>query len=218
MKSKILLLLIISFFAFSSNVSAGVCDKEHISQLKELAKRVEINYEYLDYSDAILNNGEGEYIINTYLITVNLISDELYVMYDNIEYYYNQDNGGIVTFAVNSGRVNLSVHSSACAGYKLRSETINLPKFNTYSYRSECKELEKYNLEVCDPWYQGTITDNIFNDIVQEYFNAEGEENGIFAEIMSFFKNNYLIFIGGIVAVLTIIICIRIYRKRSVLE
>lgn len=219
MRVKILLLFVIGFFMFTSDVSAAICDKEHVNQLKELAKQVEISYEYLDYSDEMHNSGDGEYIINSYLITINLISDELYVIHENREYYYNQDNGGIVSFSVNSGRVDLSVNSYTCAGYQLRSETINLPKFNTYSYRGECKELEEYDLDVCDPWYQGTITDDRFNKIVQEYLTPdEVAEENVFDKILSFFKDNYLFIIGGVVIVGILIVGIIFYRKRSVLE
>lgn len=219
MKSKILLLLIISFFAFSSNVSAGICDSEHIKQLKELAKQVEVSYEYLDYSDEISGEEDGEFFVNTYLITVNLLSDDLYVIHDGYEYYSNSDNGGIVTFVVNSGRFNLSIHSYTCAGYKLRNEIINLPKFNTYSYRSECRELEKYNLDVCDPWYQGTITDDIFNAKVNKYLNNNTEKQlGIFDKIVNFFKGNYLILIGSILVIVVVIVSVRVHKKRSVLE
>ena len=194
MKSKILLLLIISFFAFSSNVSAGICDREHIKQLKELAKQVEVSYEYLDYSDEISGEEDGEFFVNAYLITVNLLSDDLYVIHDGYEYYSNSDSGSTVSFVVNSGHVMLSIYSNTCGGYKLRSENIDLPKFNTYSYRSECKELEEYNLNVCDPWYQGTITDDIFNSKVNKYLNNNTEKQlGIFDKIVNFLKGNYLI-------------------------
>lgn len=218
-KYLILIMSLVSYFAFASSVDAELCDREHISQLKELANQVEVSYEYIDYSDEILSGSEGEYLINTYLITVNIISDELYIIHDNREYYYNQDNGGVVTFAVDSGFVNLSIHSNFCGGYKLKSETINLPKFNIYSYRSECKELEEYDLKVCDPWYQGTITDERFNTIVQEYFNDDVVvEKSVFDNISDFFKDNYLILIGSVVVICVIVFGIRLYKKRSVLE
>lgn len=213
-----ILFIIVCYFAYTSNVSADLCDKEHIKQLKELANQVEVNYEYLDYTEEIKNNPEGEYPLNSYLVSVNLISNELYIKYNNYDYYYTNDNNGLIEFVVNSGKVNLTIHSDTCAGHKLKNVSLNLPKYNTYSYRSECKELSEYELDVCDPWYQGTINDNYFYNVVNEYLNKPEEKETFIDVIINIYSKYQLIIIGSILLIILSIIGIISYRKRSVLE
>lgn len=218
MKYRVVLLLIISFFAFNSGVSAAICDNEHISQLKELAKQVDVSYEYIDYSDEILNGEGNEYAINVYSVSVNLISDELYVVDDlNNKYYYDQSNGGVINFNVNSGKKEFTVYSRKCADYKLRTVYLELPKFNVYSYKSECNELEEYDLDVCNPWYQGTVNDSIFYKKIAEYLEDDTEID-VLDRVFSFFEDNYLIIGGVVVFLIVVVIGIVIHRKRSVLE
>lgn len=216
MNYKFLLLFIIGFFIFTSDVSAGMCDSEHISQLKELANQVDISYEYLDHSDE--SDGEGDFVTNTYLVSVNLISDELYLEYYGKKYYFNQNSDGLVTFVANSGNISLSFHSKSCLGYKLKSETIQLPRFNTYSYRMECETLKEYNLNVCDPWYQGEVTDDIFNSAVEKYLKNDFFEVKPSNKLILFIKEYYLYIVGIIFLVMLLVISIINFKKRSVLE
>lgn len=218
MRYKKILFIIICCFVYTSSVSADLCDKEHIKELKELANQVEINYEYIDYTEEIKNNTEGEYPLNSYLVSVNLISSELYIKYNNYDYYYTNDNNGLIEFVVNSGKVNLTINSDTCAGYKLRNVSLNLPKFNTYSYRSECKELSEYELDICDPWYQGTINDNYFYNIVNKYLNVPEKKETFIDKVIKFYNDYQLIIVGSVLLLILAIIGIISYRKRSVLE
>lgn len=211
-----LLILFMSLFSFSSNVYADLCDSEHIKDLKKLAEQVSVSYEYIDNTDKILS-GDGEsYSINSYSIFTNLISDELYLKDDYNEYYYDVNNGGIANFYATSGRLKLTVHSKKCAGRKLRDIYVDLPKFNFYSYREECRQLAEYELEVCNPWYQGTLNDNLFDKVINEYLVKE--ETSLTDTIINFFKDYYLIIVGSIVVILIIVGLIITHRKRSVLE
>ena len=121
MKLNKVLLVLVSFFVFSSSVKAGVCDSEHIKQLNELAKNVDVNYEYLDYSiqeeekeknEFIEDDDVSPIIINSYLVSVNLISDELYISNGYNDYYYSVSVNGVVSFYNNAGVLNLSIKSS----------------------------------------------------------------------------------------------------------
>ena len=217
-KLRVLFVLVISFLGFTTYVSADVCDNAHISQLKKLAEQVDVSYEYLDYSDEILGGVAGDYLVNSYSISVNLISDELYLYDGYNEYYYDSFNNGIVNFNRNSGTFEIKVLSKRCAGYKLRTIYVSLPKFNTYSYRQECQDLKEYDLDVCDPWYQGAVNDNIFYREVNKYIKEEKDEGFSFQDIIDFLGDNYLYVGGGLLVILLIIIGIIVYRKRSVLE
>lgn len=214
---KVLVILFISLFAFNSNVKAAICNREHISQLKELANQVDVSYEYIDNSDS----NETEFSVNQYSVSVNLISDELYLVdkYGNNYFYENSDNG-IIRFVINSGVLDLTVHSKKCASLKLRTISMKLPKFNTYSSKEECKELTKYGLDVCDPWYQGDLDEVSFYNTVNKYLNSEDNDdsNSVFNKILEFLESYYIYVLIGIALIILIVVLIVIKRKRSVLE
>lgn len=214
---KILLLFITLFFSFNLSVDAALCDKEYIDNLKELAEQVEVSYEYLDYSEEILSGSDGSYSTNRYIINVGLMTDELYVNYNDDKYVYDKSNGGSVTIGVNSGNVEFSIHSSKCGEYKLRNVTLDLPRFNTYYYKKECRGLEE-KVDVCDKWYQGTINDNLFEIKINDYLNKKIENVGSFDKIIIFFKENILLILGGLILCCLSLFGVFSYRKRSVLE
>ena len=214
---KILLLFITLFFSYNLSVDAALCDKEYIANLKELAEQVDVNYEYIDYSEEILSGKDGSYSTNRYIINVNLLNDELYVNYNDKKYEYNDSNGGSIIIGVNSGIVEISIHSSKCGEYKLRNITLDLPKFNTYYYREECRGLED-KIDVCDKWYQGSLNDNLFDKKISEYLNNKSDVVDMFDKIILFFKYNFLLIIGGLVMCCLIVGGVYIYKKRSVLE
>lgn len=218
MEYRKILFFIMCYFIFSSNVSAAICDDNHIKELKELAEQVDVNYEYIDHSDEINSGGSGEYSLNSYSIDVNLVSDELYVNDGNKDYFYEDSNNGMINFIANSGKFELNVLSKKCKNIKLKNISLNLPKFNTYSYRSECKELEEYDLDVCDPWYQGQINDNYFYKIVNKYLTSEVDNDSIWDKFINFIQKYQFAFIGGILLLVLGIIGVLSYRKRSVLE
>lgn len=215
-KLGILLIFIISFFSSTSYVAADICDNEHISQIEALAEQVDVKYEYIDNSKLEKDEGESEYTVNTYSISVNLISDELYLNDGFKDYHYSDSNNGIINLNLNSGTRQLTLHSRRCGGYKIKTMTLKLPKFNIYSYKQECEKLEKYNLDVCDEWYQGTLNDNLFYKEVNKYL--ENDNLNTIEKIINLFKNNYLIIIAGLIAIIIIITGIIMHRKRSVLE
>lgn len=215
---KILLLFITLFFSFNSRVDAALCDKEHITKLKELAGQVEVSYEYLDYSEEILSGGNGSYSTNIYKVSINLIDEDLYLIYNKKNFYHNDNNNGIIEIYANSGYVDFSIHTKTCADYKLRKVDLLLPKFNIYSYKEECKLVEEYNLDVCNPWYQGTITDSSFKKAIDKYLNLSVSEMNFQNFIIEFFKKYYLYIVSGIIFISVFIILFVNYRKKSVLE
>ena len=214
---KLFLIIIFTFFGFASYVNAGVCDSNHIKQLKSLAEQVDISYEYLEDNG---DNNDGDFLVNVYSVSVNLISDELYINHDRNNYYYESNNGGLVKFITNSGKVKLNIYSSRCQNYLVKNIYLDLPKFNVYSYKEECKTLSQYNLDVCDKWYQGTINDNIFYKEVNKYLNKDTDKDNSFSfqTVIDFLGDNYLIVGGVLVFILMMVLAIIIYRKRSVLE
>ena len=216
MRYKSLIIIVLSFFIFTSKVSAAVCDNNHIEQLIKLAEQVDVSYEYIDNSDVIVEGGDAEYPVNSYVVSVNLILEELYISNGGDDYYYTDSVDGIVSFTSNSGKLDLEVRSSKCGGYSLRNISINLPKFNIYSSKLECEKLKEYELDICDPWYQGAVNDLIFYSEVNKYLSED--DISFFDKILNFLQSYYLIIGGGILVVVLIVWVVIIHRKRSVLE
>lgn len=210
---KFLLLLFLSLFICMSDVSADLCDTAHIKQLKALAGKVDVTYEYEDES---LYEDEDFIVSNGYKVFINMVSNDFYITVDNRNYYYSDANDGVLMLDATAGRFKAEIKSKQCGGYSLRKVYIDLPKFNVYSYMEECKGLEEYNLDVCNPWYQGTVNNEIFYREVNEYLKTT--EIGFFDKILNFIKNNYLIIGGCCLGIVLIIVFIFVYRKRSVLE
>lgn len=214
MRYRLLFILILSFFIFNSNVKADLCDNEHIADLKNMANKIEVSYEYVK-NDGV-GGSDGEFSVNTYSILTKLESDDLYISDGINKYYYEQSNGGELNFFVNSGKVELTVYSKSCTNYRLRTIYLELPDFNTYSYREECSKLKDYNVKVCEPWYQGVINDNIFYNEVNKILENNVLEKSVWNKILNFF-NTYYWAIAGLCIIIVVIVLV-VYRKRSVLK
>lgn len=213
---RFLIVLFVSLFFCTPNVWADLCDSAHIKQLKELANQVDVSYEYIDNNEKIESGENVEIAINFYTVSINMLSDEFYVTIDGNDYYYSDAVDGILTLDAFAGNFKLEIKSRRCVGYLLRKISIDLPEFNAYSYRDECKKLEEYNLDVCNPWYQGEVNPNIFYETVNKYLVEE--EVNFLDKIIDFVKKNYLIISGCCLGIIFIVILIIIHRKRSVLE
>ena len=210
-----LLVLFISLFSFSSNVFADICDNEYIKDLKELAEQVSVTYEYLDNKSDLYKENNTKDTFNpkltddVYYANVDLISNKLYFVLASKKYSYKTEP---IKLVVGSGNLELEIRSRECWNEKLRTISLKLPKYNTYSYRIECDDLKGFNLDVCDPWYQGTVTENIFEEEVSKYL--ANDEN----VIINFLKNNYLYFCFFGVLLVILVVVFKGYRKKNVLE
>lgn len=209
--------IIFSFFIFSVQVNAAICDKADIVRLKELANIVDVNYEYIKMDSD--EESENDYaVVDSYYIFVTNLTEELYIKTDFTEYRYSDVVDGTLMFTSNSGQLQLFIYTDRCPQRLLRTVTLNLPKFNTYSYRRECQDLKDLNLDFCDEWYQGYLDDKTFEQFLEPYINNEEIELSIFDKVINFFKNNYLFIVFGIVIILCMVMLMLRHRKRSVLE
>lgn len=216
-KIVMLLVVIFSFVIFSDEVSAEICDSADIKRLEKLADMIDVSYEYID--NEVDSNTEDDYaIIDSYRIFVSNLNQELYIKKGLYEYRYSDAVEGTLMFTSNSGQMQMLVYTDRCPGKVLKTITLDLPKFNVYSYRRECKELEDLNLDFCDEWYQGYLDDRIFNEFIEPYINQDEVEVTIIDKIIQFFKQYYIYMIVGTVVIVGIYLLIVNYRKRSVLE
>lgn len=210
---KLMFVFCFSLFGFNLSVDALMCDKEEIDNLKELASYVEYDYE-------VVVGEEGIY--NLYYVYVRGLNEQLYIVDgDGNEYYYNQIENGVLELILSSGNNVLKVYSTRCRDILLKKFSFNLPKFNVYSLRKECKELEEYNLDVCDSNYQAEINDEYFYKVVNSYLNDDNDNDdneSFINKVVDFLSNYYLFILGGVVLLVVIIVAFLRMRKRRVLE
>jgi len=206
---KFFLIFCFTFISFISSVDALICDNADIERLESLASYVEVSYEYVPESD-----GE-ESIVNAYLLDIVNLTDELYISINSYDHYYNEVKDGSLSLLVNSGNVSIDVYSTRCRDILLRNISLKLPKFNVYSYKTECEGLD---IDICDEWYQGILNDDIFYSKIAEYNRDNAKDVSIFDQILEIFNKYYVYIIGAILVIILIVIATLIHRKRSVLE
>ncbi len=201
-KIIILFSMIILFNINVCNVYAK-CINEDIIKVTELSKNIQVNYEFV---------GEKSYdgINQSYAVSFNFgdLENEVYAKEVNEKnlVFYKSNDGKII----DAGSYNFDIYYNGCEGIKVNTINVDLKKYNKYSLRDECNGLQG-KLDVCDEWYQGNVTENIFMNVINDYQskNFVINENTIQ-------KNIYWI-IGGLgcfVVLLIIILVIRAKRNR----
>ena len=73
-------------------------------------------------------------------------------------------------------------------------------------------------MNVCDPWYQGVVTDDVFNGVVEKYAKEVTIDVDASDNLVVFFKKNCLYIIGAIILIFITVLLVVKVRKRSVLE
>ena len=215
MKNIKYLFIIFVLFVFNIySVNAEECDANDMARLKELAKNVDVKYEYMGKeSVSEITN------LEKYHITVSGLLDGLSLGIktgvDSKDVYTAND--GKVEFDTLLSVLEIDIFSNNCNYEILANRSINLPRYNYHSEYPECKELKAYNLNICDPWYQGELNNEMFYDVVKKYLKEDKTGlNGV----LDFIKKNYILISIGIFLIVGIIafLLIRRYRRRSVIE
>lgn len=224
MKKKILLIMLM--FIFMPYVKAE-CDNDRINELKNLAKNVEIVYE-LDsnkteeelkaYDPNDIAKGVVKMIITGLTENFSIIYD-----YSNITYeYQDTDEGILIINDVPRGNKKFSIYSNEC-NKTIKTLFIKIPTYNKYSLDPLCQDIPKEELAVCDTWYESTISYDEFKKKIDDYHAlkkaAPNEKKvSLIDKIIDFLKNNYLYIGISFILIISIIIFIKVRRKRSELE
>ncbi len=196
---KFMLFLLVLFIFNISYVKAEECDNNYINNLKELANNISYDYEYIGNDDNY----------QLYNLSFDGVDKELYIRYLGINFYddYNFDH-------IESGVKYFDVYSSECFEEKISTITVELPVFNEYSLTGECKEIGD-NLDICNKWYQGDISSELYNMELEKYYDSIDNTN----EIIDVFYDNYIFIIGfGTLLIILIIILILYKKKKNTLE
>lgn len=191
-------------------VNASSCDSADIERLKVLASNVTYNSDYIGDTDEDVS-------IQTYNVSFVGLNDELYVA--NVYGGMRVDSDSQV-IQLQSGTTTLEVYSRNCNNKRLKTITIELPKYNVYSIYSECDNIPDEELDVCNPWYQGNITYESFEKDIDNYnlekkIELEEKNKTFFDKLYDFFISYYYIVIPVILILIIIFILLVIRRHRK---
>ena len=197
-KYVILVALLLVTFNVNAKVSDN-CDKNEFARLKELAKKVEFDYDYK------MVNGKAIFSINA----INLNRDLKVLIIEN---YYNQkykefkndgNNRGSLDGFSEGERVTVTINAFVpnwCSGKKVYTKTVKLPYYNKYYSEEKCKGNEGF--KYCKQLIDTNISEKTFNSELTSYIRSREK-----SEVKSNEKENntlkYII-IGGISLVVAI--------------
>ena len=114
-----------------------------------------------------------------------------------------------------SGVNDLEIYSKKCNDWRLKTITLDLPKFNEYSLSYDCR-FKFDDLDVCDPWYSGTVNEEYFKKVTED-FEKENENTSILEKLEQFVLDNIIvvsIFAGLFLIVVVVVIVIKIRENR----
>lgn len=211
----VIVIVIVFILLFNSNVYAESCDSTDIQRLRVVADDVDISYDYLDnyYEDGFLVNG-------VFKITINNISDELYIVEsnDNLDLRnYSINDGSIAIEKMYTGDKNFKIYSKEC-GKLLKSIRIKLPYYNSLYEDDVCKDY-KDKIDECSK-----LTDSVYtysdvytavnkNNVITDDNNDEKRTNFFNSKLFYTICGGVLLFI-----VIFVILIINRRRKRGRLE
>ncbi|MEE3344215.1 MAG: hypothetical protein VZS44_09015 [Bacilli bacterium] len=188
-----------------SYVNAASCDNDDIARLKGVAFNVSYNSEYI-------GNKSGSNDYQLYNVSFVGLTDEIYVSDSNYSFFVYNNNEVI---KMQSGNNSLEIYSKNCGDVRLKTLTINLPKFNNYSLSSDCSDIDIKEFELCDPWYQGNITDEVFRSRLNEYLDSKEVNNNVEKKE---FNISYLVIVISVVVIVGIIGVIIFRYKKNKLD
>lgn len=173
--------LIIIGLLFSFNVKA-LCDNNELLRLKQLAEKVEFTYQpkLENISDA-----DGDTTNVTFDITANNLNQDLKVLIiedyylDKYQEFKYQANGHYTLngFA-NNDHITVTFKAyvdNDCSGQTVYTKKINLPYYNLFINRSECKQYPDF--KYCQEYLDSYISESTFTNALTEYLNSPQEDN-----------------------------------------
>lgn len=231
---KIIFCIFMLIFGLSTTTVYGTYDEETyneiIKQLKEEASKVTYKYEKVTntYDD------DGNYIKSGYKITAENLTENIFACAEKegetyaMCMYYSDDNSENYIYYTDQDVNRLVVYGYEHGG-EYATEKLKTSKYNPYSEREECKDVDISKLKACDPYYEYEVTDNIFNYQLQEYLNNQNKDNNnnkdhakdptkkdnntdTTSNIVDYVKN-YGLYIISIIAVFVIVVIVVKKRK-----
>lgn len=199
-KMGIFITFLLCYICFIDNAYAS-CLREDIARVKELAKNITANYEFV---------GERDFddVDQTYSLSFDFagLDDEIYLQEVNYKTsnFYTSGEGVFVE----AGKYSFDVYYMGCEGTKLRNIELELKDFNKYSLKEECNGLQD-TVDICGEWYQGSITDEYFDSYMKKNHPKKFK-----FDIDFIVEHKWYVISGfGIIAILGIVIMMRGIKK-----
>ena len=191
---------LLCYMCFINNAYAS-CTNEDIARVKELAKNITPNYEFV-------GNKDFDEVTQVYDLHFDFagLDGEVYLTEVNhkIADFYSSSEG----VSVDADKYTFNVYYLGCEGVKVRTIDIELKEFNPYSTRKECNGLRD-SVNICGEWYQGSITDEYFNSYMKKNYPIKFK-----FDINFIAKYKWYVIAGFcVIAVLGIFVMIRGIRK-----
>ena len=222
MKKICVLLSLIVFFLFNSNVLAEemlACTNDELSRVKEIAKKVEINYEY-EFKEVNQNGEIIKYPVYS-LVATNLNKDiKVLIMDSESSDNYREFKNGSEIMATLKGfnegeRIVVTIKAfttNLCSGKVVRSVTIKLPYYNYFSEDELCSKYPEF--KYCGEFTDQKICYDDFNNEITKYQNAlEKTDNKSLEEDDSNLKAIIVLGVIGLLLITFIIIAAIVIKK-----
>jgi len=215
------------FFVFKFDVEAAnkVCNDE---SLKVEARNVAVTYELVKptHPEDIRQD------IYYYDLTILNINEKMYFEVENFNHYYDEEKDGEIFLekaVVNGGRrIGIKVYGSnksKCNGYQLHTVYVQIPYYNKYSEREECKDYQTYNICKINSNTNG-IDEEKFLSLLDEIKAKEAEkknekpipkeEKKVIEKIIEWYVENKVISIPAtILIIFTVVTLIIIVIKKN---
>lgn len=224
-----LLLIILSIFLFKIDVNAaGTCTKDEKQILQIEANNVLVDYE-------LSRPENSDYIsAKSYFYTVKIenLTENLYLKigantYDKTK--ANVNGSLILKDIFVGGGINAKViiysKTANCSNILLRTVTLKLPYYNTYSEREECIGLSSYGICTKNSNTED-IDEETFLEKIDEAKKMEAEknkpkepveeENNMLEDIFEYLKENYkTIIIASVIIVILIVGITKLIKKKN---
>lgn len=192
--------LLLLFIVISTvSVKAEECTYTELKELKQLAQKVQISYEYSEKS-------------KVFNLSIYNLSDK--VVLGNSYYVYNTTMRNFESLTSGDERDFKLVGGSAtnCKDELLRTIKIRIPYYNRFYDSEQCKDLDKFTL--CKKWTNtSNVTQEQFEKEIKEYLTKKEKKTSFIDDTVQFLKDNY-IYIGISLGLIMIVVAIIIYQKK----
>ena len=210
MKRVIILFTIFYIFLSVTNVNAAECTYSELKELKQLAQKVEIGY-----VPQVSEDGKNA----SFSLFVYNLDSRMKMSDPRGNYIIGDDSlkskGKFVVLTSAGIAHKFIVYASSktnCNGERLTSFSIDLPVYNDYYAREECKNNRDKN--ICKKWYDSSsISEEKFKELLK---TKEEKKESLFSKIVAILIGAPLAIVLIVVYIGAVVAAIVIYNKRRV--
>ena len=200
---KHLFLMIVGLFLLPNSVNAVMCSSEEKVKLKEMARNIVADYEYVEENDDI-----------KFTIKFRNIPEH-FVIHDNLTGYEYVDQGSELSIPVEQRNKTYKFfvydETIGCHLERLANIYVTIPGYNKYYKDDLCKGIEDSKL--CYKWLNVTMSYDEWKTEVNKYIEKMNKkeqkkeviEKSFLEDVFDFVSTYYLILIPSVIALLLLI-------------